>query len=278
MPNAPKAALAVKAVTNPVLLVKALARRFSWGSFEFRLALDALPRPWYGYGVYHAARLAQLLRVPRIAVLEFGVAAGDGLVELERMASEVSKLFPVQIDVVGFDTGIGMPEHTDYRDLPYIWRKGHYRMDAEQLRRRLTSAELVLGDVAETVPPFLSRLSGAAIGFIAFDLDFYSSTMAAFRIFEGTDEAYLPRVLCYFDDVVGTDDQVHCEDVGELLAIREFNCSHTLKHRIRPIFGLASKRLLASAWTPNMMAYHRYDHPRYGDYIGNGEVVCGRTN
>jgi hypothetical protein len=264
----PRSALALKAALQPHLLAKALITKFSLGSFEFRLALDALHRPWYGYGVYHAARLAERLRIPRIAVLEFGVAMGDGLVEMERMAHEVSRICPTQIQVVGFDTGTGMPEHVDYRDLPYIWRKGHYSMNVDTVRRRLKNAELVLGDVSDTVPAFLSQLKNAAIGFVAFDLDYYSSTCAALRIFGGPDELYLPRVLCYFDDVVGTDGQLHCEDVGELLAIEEFNNSSALARRIRPINGLASKRCMASSWTPNMLVCHRYDHSRYCDYIG----------
>jgi hypothetical protein len=268
----PKSALVLKAVSQPHLIAKALVTKFSLGSFEFRLALDALPRPWYGYGVYHAARLAESLHIPRIVVLEFGVAMGDGLLEMQRMADEVSRISPTEIHVVGFDTGIGLPEHTDYKDLPYVWRKGYYRMDAEAVRRRLGTAELVLGDVAETVPSFLSRLAGAAIGFVAFDLDYYSSTRAALRIFEGPDQLYLPRVLSYFDDIVGSDEQLHCEDVGELLAIEEFNRTATRAHRIRPIHGLASKRLLASSWASQMLAYHRYDHDRYSEYIGIGQT------
>jgi hypothetical protein len=269
---APKSALAVKALLQPHFLAKAFISKFSLGSFEFRLALDALRRPWYGYGVYHAAWLAERLRIPRIVVLEFGVAMGDGLVELERMAQEVSKISSTQIQVVGFDTGIGMPQHSGYKDLPYVWRKGLYRMDVDAVRRRLQSAELVLGDVADTVPAFLSRLQGAAIGFVSVDVDYYSSTCGALQIFNGPDELYLPRVLSYFDDLVGDDTQMHCEDVGELLAIKEFNDAATKHHRIRPINGLLSKRPMASPWTPNMMVYHRYDHGRYGDYIGSGKL------
>lgn len=165
-----------------------------------------------------------------------------------------------------------MPEHSDYRDLPYIWRKGHYRMDVDAVKSRLRHAELVLGNVATTVPQFLSRLD-MPIGFVSFDLDYYSSTVAALGIFEGPDHCYLPRVLSYFDDVLGSDSQLHCEDVGELLAIAEFNRS-SKAHRIRPIHGLLSKRLLASAWAPQMFAYHRFDHPRYDDYIGRPHAAA----
>jgi hypothetical protein len=259
-------AMAFRAAFQPHLIAKALITRFGIGSFEFRLALDALPRPAYGYGVYHAAQLAQRLNIPEIAVLEFGVAAGGGLVEMERVATEVAKVSGIRIRVFGFDTGIGLPEHSDYRDLPYIWRKGHYRMDVAAVKGRLRGAELVLGDVATTLPQFLSKLD-VPIGFISFDLDYYSSTVAAFGIFDGEHERYLPRVLCYFDDIVGSDSQMHCEDVGELLAIAEFNRS-SRGDRIRPIHGLLSKRLLHSTWSPQMFAYHRFDHPRYGEYIG----------
>ena len=255
-----------RAAFRPHLIAKALITRFGLGAFEFRLALDALPRPAYGYGVYHAAQLAERLGIPQITILEFGVAGGDGLVAMERVADEVSHVSKTRLRVVGFDTGAGLPEHSDYRDLPYIWRKGHYRMDVEAVKRRLRTAELILGDVATTVPTFLSGLD-APIGFVSFDLDYYSSTVAAFRIFDGPDRCYLPRVLTYFDDIVGSDSQLHCEDVGELLAITEFNQT-SRPHRIRPIHGLASKRLLTSQWAPQMFAYHRFEHPKYGDYIG----------
>jgi hypothetical protein len=265
----PRSALTLKAFLQPEVPIRLLLRRFSVGSFEFRLALDAVERPWYGYGIYHAAQLASRLGLSSIRVLEFGVAGGDGLVAMERIVPEVEKIFGVQIRIFGFDTGIGMPAHSDYRDLPYIWRKGHYRMDQDAVRGRLKRSTLVLGDVLEQVPRFLEETgSHDPIGFIAFDLDYYSSTASAFKIFEGPDSFYLPRVFCYFDDVIGSDEQLHCEDVGELLAIRDFNASQNQRHRIRPINGLASKRLLRSAWTPCMWAYHRFDHSRYADYIG----------
>jgi hypothetical protein len=31
-----------------------------------------------------------------------------------------------------------------------------------------------------------------------------------------------PRVYCYLDDIIGDDWGIHCEYVGELLAIKEF--------------------------------------------------------
>jgi hypothetical protein len=36
------------------------------------------------------------------------------------MAREISRALNLRIDVFGFDSGIGMPEANDYRDLPHI--------------------------------------------------------------------------------------------------------------------------------------------------------------
>jgi hypothetical protein len=101
---------------------------------EYRLLLytEALERPHYGYCVYNAALLARRLGHKRISILEFGVAGGDGLVSLESHAAEIARLFRVEIEIYGFDSGHGLPEPVDYRDLPYHWKKGFYGMNQEQ--------------------------------------------------------------------------------------------------------------------------------------------------
>ena len=263
----PRAALAVKAICNPVTIVKAFLRRFPLGSFEFRLALEAFPRPWYAFGVYQAADLARRLGLTSISVIEFGVAGGDGLVELERVASEVEKALAIRIHIFGFDTGKGLPQESDYRDLPYTWRKGMYEMDQAAVRSRLSRAQLVLGDVRQTIPQFLERGLPGPIGFISFDLDYYTSTISAFQIFEGADSLYLPRVPCYFDDISSGDNVYHCEDVGELLALREFNANGARHHKIRPAFSLPSSLPLHPDWADQVWIYHRFDHAQYNTYL-----------
>jgi hypothetical protein len=122
-------------------------------------------------------------------------------------------------------------------------------MDVAKLESRSKFAKLVLGNVAETVPAFL-RSEHAPIGFIIFDLDYYSATAAAFQVFGGPDQGILPRVICYFDDVVSDGYQLHCEYAGELLAIREFNESQNESrfHALAP--GLLSANLMfPSLWT-----------------------------
>ena len=82
---------------------------------------------------------------------------------------------------------------------------------------------LCLGDIRYTVPTFVEKFVPAPIGFVAVDLDYYSSTVDALKVFDLPESYMLPRVLCYFDDIVGEDHVLQNEFVGELLAIREFN-------------------------------------------------------
>jgi len=128
---------------------RGLWKRFPVGPLDLRMKWGILPEyPPYAYGVYFAAMLASHLGIARISVLELGVAGGRGLLALERIAAEVEQRFGVAIDVIGFDTGQGMPDSLDYRDLQHVWSGGFYRMDADKLRQRLTRAQLVLGDIA----------------------------------------------------------------------------------------------------------------------------------
>jgi len=214
--------------------------------------------PHYAYGAFAAADLAGRLSLPAITVAEFGVAGGSGLLELERLAREVQQLTGVDISVVGLDTGTGMPAPLDYRDLPYLWREGFYRMDRQLLTEELTSAQLFLGDVSDTV---LSIPLQAPIGFIAFDLDYYSSTKSSFKIFDRPPETRLPRVYCYFDDIVWPEVACHNEYTGELCAIREFNAELPDK-KLCPIHLLGHMRDHAP-WCDQLYILHDFHHPRY---------------
>jgi hypothetical protein len=259
--------LALKVIFQPVLFLIFLIRKLpiSW-FFELRIHIDGLDRPYYAYGLYRAACEAKALHIPRISTYEFGVAGGHGLLILERLSKQVSRITGVQIDVFGFDLGKGLPKPKDYRDTPHLWRGGFYKMNVEVLRRRLDkSTQLVLGDVRKTVPRF-ARKKFAPIGFVAFDLDYYSSTMAALKLFDAEDGRTLPRVFCYFDDIVGTDEEVFSEYVGELQAIRKFNDTHKLK-KIAKIHGLYHKRVIKSTWSDMMYVMHSFRHKLYNTYI-----------
>jgi hypothetical protein len=143
-------------------------------------------------------------------------------------------------------------------------------MDGEQLRDRLQTAEIVVGDVAETVPRFLTRRELPPVGFVAFDLDYYSSTAAALALLSADAPWLLPRVFCHFDDVVGDDWELHSEYTGELLAISEFNAGHS-DRKLAPIHGLAYKRAISAEWHAKQYVLHYFSHPLYEKHIGRSD-------
>lgn len=257
---------AVRVLGNPSRLVIGPWRRLPFGSFDLRCDLDLFPRPYYAYGVQQAALLAQRLGLPAVSIIEFGVAGGNGLVELERLARLASAATGVRIETYGFDRGKGLPDPIDYRDLPYTWRGGFFEMDIDLLKSRLTDAHLVLGDLADTVPHFFES-APAPVGFVAIDLDYYSSTVDALRLFEGDEAFLLPRVICYLDDIVGEDHVFQHDFVGELLAVHEFN-DRNANRKIGRINALGQKRAVAAPWCESMFAVHLFEHPLYGKYVG----------
>ena len=100
------------------------------------------------------------------------------------------------------------------------------------------------------------------IGFISFDLDYYSSSISAFRVFDGPAQRRLPRVFCYFDDIIWPPHACHNEYVGELLAIREFNEVHN-ERKLCPIHLLRHMRLIPAPWNDQMYVMHDFAHPLY---------------
>lgn len=257
-------------IFHPSLVAKRILRRMPGLSVQTRLDLDLFPRPYYAYGVHQAARQAKRLGKDRMSVIEFGVAGGTGLLALEYIAEEIGRHVGITIDVYGFDTGEGLPAPADPRDLPYIWKKGFYKLDADRLRARLRRAKLILGLVSETVADFERQHAPAPVGFVSFDLDFYYSTRDAMKLFDALQpQNRLPRVFCYFDDIIGPDEELHGEHAGALLAIREFNDAHS-SMKLSPIHGLKHKRIFHSAWC-ELQTYvlHDFAHPQYTRYLSD---------
>jgi len=238
-----------------------------FGSFHLRCMLDVYPRPHYAFGVQQAALLAGRLGLRDVSVLEVGVAGGAGLVHMQQLATLASEATGVLVHVHGFDRSIGLPPPLHFRDLPYHWQAGSFPMDVDALKARLSpDTNLVLGDLAVTVPEFVSQ-DHPPIGFVAIDVDFYSSTVAALGLFDGPDQSLLPRIWCYLDDIVGEEWVLHNDQVGELAAIREFNESHDSR-MIAEVRGFAHKRARTAQWCDAMWAFHDFTHPLYNKYIG----------
>lgn len=246
--------------------IKHLVARAGLGSFSFRYRIEALQRYHYAYILYQAAKLAAKLGQRRISALEFGVAGGNGLLWMERHAEAIERLFPVEIEIYGFDTGAGLPEPRDYRDLPYHWQGGFFAMEPERLKAKLKRARLVIGDVADTWQSFVGDHDPAPIAAVAHDLDFHSSTAEGLKLFGIAAERLMPRIFCYFDDTIGGDVELYSDFTGERLAIREFNDSHPLRKIAVPHYLRCSEGL--GTWRYQIWVCHLFDHPRYNAFIG----------
>jgi hypothetical protein len=225
--------------------------------------LAAGVRPNYGWCVLHAASVARHLGLPRISVLEFGVAGGNGLLALEAAASFASG-DGLEVEVHGFDTGGGLPAPVDARDTPYVHAQGQFPMDEAALRGRLSArTSLHLGLVGETLPGF----AGAPVGFVALDLDFHSSTVDALALFDLPAERLMPRVMVYVDDAVG---YPWGDTNGPRAAIAAFNSTRTSRV-LDVLYGmrhLVPRASFDSRWPEALWLAHVYDHPRYAEDEG----------
>jgi hypothetical protein len=240
-------------------------REVGIGSYAFRYDIGAVKRPNYAYLVYQAAQLAARLGEPRVSILEFGVAGGAGLLALEYHAEQIEKIFPVKIEIYGFDTGVGLPPPEDYRDLPYHWKANFFRMDVPELRKRLKRSTLVLGNVTDTLSTFFDKYNPAPIGAASQDLDYYSSTVAALKLFDANNTHFLPRVVFYFDDMMGGDVEFYNDFTGQRLAISEFNDFHS-SAKLSPVYYL-SARPSAPIWHRQIWMLHYFNHPAYNTFI-----------
>ncbi|HEY1613072.1 MAG TPA: hypothetical protein VGF97_05175 [Rhizomicrobium sp.] len=230
-----------------------------FGSYRTRVAWDLVVRQQYAFPILFAAEAAKSQNLKQITVVEFGVAGGAGLLNMCRIAARTQAATGVAIRVVGFDTGKGMPPAIDYRDLPEHFQQGDFPMDFSKLRAALPAfAELVIGDVQETVPAFLKTLSAdAPLGFVAVDVDYYSSAKACLGVLAGNPDSYLPLVPVYLDDIGVNGSNPW---TGELLAVNEFNAENDMR-KIAPFTLLRSRRIFKNTqWIDRMFAAHIHDH------------------
>ena len=218
-------------------------------------------RPHYAYALLSAAKEAVLLGYQKISVVEFGCAGGSGLIDLEYISHEISQVLDIQFEIFGFDSGGGMPTSTDYRDLLYMWSEGEYKMDKGKLQKKLHHANLVIGDVKDTVPSFFNKFNPAHLGVILIDVDYYTSTKNCLKILDHDSGLYMPRVFVYLDDTFGTS-----KFTGELLAVNEYNQSNE-KRKISIQSLLAEKMSLTwKNWIylgKKFYHWHCFDHEKY---------------
>jgi hypothetical protein len=259
-------------------LSKEIFKRFGFFPYETRIEHSAIDRPHYGYCVLQAAKLAKRLGHNKVSVIEFGVAGGNGLVSLEGHAAEVQKLVDIEIQIFGFDTGRGLPPPSDYRDLPHHWKQGFFAMDVDKLRAMLTRSTLILGGIADTLPNFVREHDPAPIGAIFMDLDYYSSTTDAFKLFEMHRSRLLPRAFVYFDDIIGDDIALFNEYTGVLLAINEFNNSHDSQKICKA--SHLSQVPFPEIWHHQISIYHDFANSDYCRFVSDEiqQLPLGNVN
>jgi hypothetical protein len=228
-----------------------------FGSFSKKIDYDLVPRQPYAFGLKTAFMEAKSAKVKKIVIIEFGVASGAGLFNLAFIAQRLSAELDVDYEIIGFDTGKGMPRPLDYRDHPEKYGYGDFPplgLDPSKLPKK---TRLVIGEIASSLSEFEKQLGeGARIGFVSIDVDYYSSTKDCLSLFCYHQSRYLPKIVIYLDDVNNIDHNQFC---GELLAIYEFN-KKDLPRKFCKMTQLKNWRIFKNAiWLEQMYFLHILD-------------------
>ena len=233
---------------------------FFFGNFEKKIDYDLVPRQPYAFGLKEAFRRISLgnFNTKKILILEFGVASGAGLFNLQFIANRLSKIYNIDYEVIGFDTGKGMPLASDYRDHPEKYKGGDFpplNLTEDKLPKK---TKIFYGDIKDTVHFIKNKLGeNDAIGFISIDVDYYSSTVSCLEALKFESSSYLPSTIMYFDDINNPD---HNEFCGQLLAITEFNKANQYR-KISKMTQLRNWRYFKDAlWLDQMYFLHVLDH------------------
>lgn len=231
------------------------------GTFREKEQFGLIKRANYTYGMLRAADTASFFGKAEVTACEFGVATGNGLTNMTEVAALIEAETGIRFRVVGFDTGAGLPPPSGFKDHPELWSGGDFAMEEPSalVARLKGKAELILGDISETIDAFAATLTPSCpLGFVSIDVDIYSGTVSALRAMHGRPELYLPAVSFYLDDVGSYFSNFVC---GELGAVNE----HNQAHPSRPIDmdrSLPGRRPDAVAnWYRSMHVCHILDHP-----------------
>jgi hypothetical protein len=231
-----------------------------FGSYKMRIACDLVVRQQYAFSLLKTAELALAQDLKSVTVIEFGVAAGAGLVNICDISQKITRLTGIEFKIFGFDSGKGMPPPRDHRDHPEIFSEGSYPLiDRSALMQALPeNAKLILGDIQDTLPPFMAGLTASSpVGFVVIDVDYYWSAKECLKVFLGAANNYLPWTLVYLDDI-GFESAN--PSAGELLAVQEFNEENEMR-KIHLFGGLRHKRLFKhTSWFEQVYLLHVLDH------------------
>ncbi len=231
-----------------------------FGSFKKKVQYDLVPRQPYAFSIQAAAEQALAANIGKLTLIEFGVAAGAGLLNMCWIAEQVTRESGVEFEIIGFDGGEGMPPPKDYRDHPEKYFTGDYPVtDKRRLLEQLpANARIMFGHIDDSIRKFGSQIR-YPIGFVSVDVDYCWSTKQCLEFFDLEAQNYLPYVYTYFDDVQDIDDNEFC---GELLAIKEFNRSNANQNRQIAIANCLDRlRIFKNAiWLKQVYLAHIFDH------------------
>jgi hypothetical protein len=247
-------------LSQPLGLMVMRAWVKAFGNARAKERFDVFRRPHFAYGLFRATEVAKYFGKSAVTVCEFGVATGNGLLQMIALCDVIGKETGIRFRIVGFDTGEGLPTVDGYKDHPEIWSAGDFTMrNRDELVNRISGrAEIIFGDIQDTIGPFTDSLdSDAPLGFIAIDVDTYSGAKYALRGLNGPAELYNPAVSIYCDDVNFFMANEWC---GELAAMAEFNSANALRKidKDRSLPGLRAVR--NPDWHERMYVCHMLDH------------------
>ena len=255
-----------------VELIKYFSRKFNLFSFLTQLDIESLEKPHLAYCMLNAAIQAKGLGIKKIAAIEFGVCSGASLTCIEKYSKEIEKLTGVSFNTYGFDMMSGLPKTSiNYKNQLYFWPQGAFKTDLEKLRNNIKTSTLVIGDIKDTVKTFFDDYEPPVIGFISFDLDYYTSTLSAFEIFNFSQSNYLPRVECYMDDVSSFNELSASKGTGVLRAIEEFNEKGNNK-KIYKKELVSQFRRFKESWNEKIYVFHDFNHDLYNKYLGSKHI------
>jgi hypothetical protein len=247
----------IERLCEPILYNVVSLFIFIFGNFVKKIEYDLIPRCPYAFGVNLAFVEATKQRIKKILIIEFGVASGAGLFNLSHIASKLSKIYNIDYEFIGFDTGLGMPHPLDYKDHPEKYRAGDFPPLNLPKNKLPKKTKIIYGEIKDTVNIIKNyHVEGVKIGFVAIDVDYYSSTIQCLESLTYDQSFYLSTTVLYFDDVYDID---HNEICGELLAINEFNQKYKAR-KICEMTQLKNIRIFKNAtWLNQMYFLHVLD-------------------
>lgn len=116
-------------LTEPISLNLISLFVYLFGSYKLKIDFDLIIRQPNAFGILKSAIFAKRLGIKTVTLIEFGVAAGAGLLNMAEIARNISKEIGINFKIFGFDTGTGMPPALDYRNHPDLYQLGDFPIE-----------------------------------------------------------------------------------------------------------------------------------------------------